>query len=125
MLLDTCGLIWLTQGGGKLTPETLGRIGREATVYVSAISAFEIGTKYESGDLELPFPPARWYLEALEHHDVTEVSINGDLAAAATALPRHHRDPADHFIIALALKRGWPVVTHDEKFLAYGVEILR
>lgn len=28
MLLDTCGLLWLAQGGGRLSPKTLDKLAK-------------------------------------------------------------------------------------------------
>ncbi|MCE2484939.1 MAG: hypothetical protein J4F42_05465 [Desulfurellaceae bacterium] len=45
LILDTCALLWLAQGGGKLSQTTLQRIDSAPMVYVLAISGFEIGIK--------------------------------------------------------------------------------
>ena len=45
LILDTCALLWLVAGGGKLSIEALARIDSAPIVYVSAISGFEIGIK--------------------------------------------------------------------------------
>jgi PIN domain nuclease of toxin-antitoxin system len=39
-------------------------------------------------------------------------------------LPRHHKEPADRFIIASALIRGVPVVTTDRRYKDYGIDTL-
>lgn len=43
---------------------------------------------------------------------------------AKTKLPPIHKDLCDRFIIAKALTRGLPVVTADQRFVEYGVEVL-
>lgn len=40
----------------------------------------------------------------------------------AAQLPRHHKDPADRFIIATALLNNLPVATADHRFSEYGLE---
>ena len=45
MILDTCALLWVAQGGGALSAAALQRIDTAPVVYVSAISGFEVGTK--------------------------------------------------------------------------------
>jgi len=57
MLLDTCALLWLAQGGGDLSSEALRKLSEASFVYVSAISGFEIGVKYRKGKLQLPSLP--------------------------------------------------------------------
>jgi PIN domain nuclease of toxin-antitoxin system len=39
------------------------------------------------------------------------------------ALPLHHRDPFDRLLVAQALTERLPVVTADERFAAYGVDV--
>ena len=124
MLLDTCALVWLVSGGGELSGQARKAIEDEPMVYVSAISAFEVAWKHATGGIELPCDPEKWYREALNTHDLVEVPITGDIAVAATKLPLIHRDPCDRFIIATARLNGWPIVTRDERFGEYGVDLI-
>ncbi|MFH1760736.1 MAG: PIN domain-containing protein [bacterium] len=43
---------------------------------------------------------------------------------SANYLPCHHKDPADRFIIATALKEKAAVVTADERFKKYKVKVI-
>jgi PIN domain nuclease of toxin-antitoxin system len=45
-------------------------------------------------------------------------------AAAAGQLPMHHRDPFDRMIIAQAIAEELTVVTPDEKFPLYDIEVM-
>ena len=80
MLLDTCALLWLTQGGGELTGETLEIIDGAPIVHISAITGFEIGVKHAKGKLHLPARPADWMKVVLEHHDIDFLAGGDDLA---------------------------------------------
>jgi PIN domain nuclease of toxin-antitoxin system len=40
------------------------------------------------------------------------------------ALPSHHSDPFDRMLIAQAQNEGLTIITHDEKFRSYDVNIL-
>lgn len=124
LLLDTCALIWLASGNKTLSEKTYDVIQNTPEVYVSAISAFEIGHKYQSGGLELPLDASLWYRRTLEQHSLLELPLDGELCLLSTRLPQHHRDPCDRFIIAAALRNRWPVVTADRKFEPYGVEVI-
>lgn len=123
MLLDTCALLWLAQGGGPLSAETRDRINSEPAVYVSAVSGFEIGVKYRKGKLELPARPEEWFKTILKHHDLHVLPLNLDICIQSTELPIIHNDPCDRFIIASALIFHHPVVTHDPIFEQYSLEI--
>ncbi len=51
MILDTCALLWLSNGEKKPSQNTVKKIGEVPFVYVSAISSFEIGLKSAKGKL--------------------------------------------------------------------------
>jgi PIN domain nuclease of toxin-antitoxin system len=125
MLLDTCALLWLAGDPASLSDRARAAIAdAPGLLYVSAISALEIGVKVRKGKLELPMPPEDWWALALRTHDLTEVEVDGDLGLASAALPPIHRDPADRIIVATALAMGLPVLTPDPHIAAYpGVEV--
>src|SRR5262245_66041155 len=99
ILLDTRALLWLAVDQSRLS--AAARQALEATsggLFVSAISAFEIGTKLRRGALVWPArgpSAAEWYAEALEFHGLRELPVTGAVAVESTALPLHHRDPRD------------------------------
>lgn len=125
MLLDTCALIWIAQGGGELTAETQKAVDDADCVYVSSISAFEIAHKYKKGGIELPCDPERWFYQVIEKHNILEIQIDGRITIASTKLYDHHNDPCDRFIIATAILNRFQVVTHDRTFKKYGLALLR
>ena len=124
MLLDTCALLWLGQGGGRLSQDALMRIDNAPVVYVSAISGFEIGIKVAKGKLSLPSRPAEWLATVVEHHDLRELPVDLAAAVRATELPAIHADPVDRILIATAEARNLPVVTRDARFARYGVDVI-
>ena len=122
MILDTCALLWLAQGGGKLSASARERIGVAPSVYISAITGFEIGIKCRKGKLKLPARPTEWLQTVLSHHGVEVTSVDTRIAVAATELPDIHGDPCDRMIIASAKLLALPVVTADPVFKEYGIE---
>lgn len=124
MLLDTCALLWLAQGGGKLSTEACRQINAETVVYVSAISGFEIGIKQRKGKLTLPVSPADWFSAIIEHHDLHVLPLDLDICIRSTELPTIHADPCDRFIIATAQIHQLQVVTADTLFSQYGISVL-
>ena len=97
MLLDTCALLWLAEGSQTLSPEALGRIENAPIVYVSSISAFEIGLKCRSGKLRLPVPATEWFESIVAHHNLSVLALDWKVCIAATELPPIHKDPCDRF----------------------------
>jgi PIN domain nuclease of toxin-antitoxin system len=124
MLLDTCALLWLAEGGKQLSKHARERIEEAPVVFVSAISAFEIAAKFRSGKLKLPVPPMEWFHRIVEHHGIAVEPLDWDICVAAVDLPPIYKDPCDRFIIATAKMRHLPVVTADPVFPSYGIEIV-
>ncbi len=124
MLLDTCALLWLAQGGGKLTSETCREINDAAVVYVSAISGFEIGIKHKKDKLRLPVSPCEWFTTIIDHHDLTVLPLDLTVCIRSVELASLHSDPCDRFIIATAELHNLKIVTRDSLFSRYGVSIL-
>lgn len=124
VILDTCALLWLAQGGDNLSEPVRQRINTESAVFVSAISGFEIGIKHQKGKLELPARPTDWFVSILKHHDIEVLFLDLAICVRATELPHIHADPCDRLIIATAEYRHMPVVTADPLFQQYGVDVL-
>ncbi len=63
--------------------------------------------------------PAQWYEAVLRFHHITEIPIDGRIAARSTQLPRIHADPCDRLIVATALISELIVLTPDTLIQAY------
>jgi len=124
MILDTCALLFLASGDRRLSRSTRQRLGQEPVRWFCAISTFEIALKHRQGKLELPLTPMKWIHALAIRYVLTELPLDSALCTAAAALPHHHRDPFDRFIIAGALELRVPVVTIDSRFSPYGVEVV-
>lgn len=118
ILLDTCTLLWLARGEG-LPAGVSDRIAGTDAVFVSAVSALEIGIKVSKGRLILPLAPAAWWPAVLAHFDLAEVPVDGEIATRAAALPSLHADPAGRLIVATALHLGATVLTPDTAIQGY------
>ncbi len=87
MILDTCALLWLAGGGGKLSKGAARRIESAPVVCVSAISGFEVGIRCRKGKLELPALPDEWFATVIEHRGVAVFPLGLDVCIRATELP--------------------------------------
>lgn len=126
ILLDTCTFLWLGQPGSLVPSRVLEAIRREPPTcrYVSAITAFEIGYKHALGRLPLPMPPAVWFSESCARRGITALPLTDTIAMRAALLPRHHKDPADRFIISTAQEMALTILTPDDAFNNYSVKTL-
>ena len=120
LLLDTCTLLWLVADQAQLSDRARRVLSdNRGMLFVSAISAFEIGIKHRKGALTLPVGPEKWYPAALEFHGLQEIAVDGHIALESTALPPLHADPCDRIIVATARLHHLPVLTPDELIKAY------
>lgn len=124
MILDTCALLWLSQGGGRLSPGALSQIGEAPAVYVSAISGFEVGIKHHKAKLTLPAQPLEWFSAIVEHHHLTVLPLDLEVCIRSTQLPDVHADPVDRIIVATAEQQSLAVVTADPVYARYGIEVI-
>ena len=124
VLLDTCALLWLAGNPGKLTPVARESMESASIIYVSAITGFEIGIKCQNRKLILPANPKDWFKTILDHHDITVIALSLELCLRATELPKIHNDPCDRMIIATAESHKIPVITADENFKLYGIQVI-
>lgn len=124
LILDTCALLWLASGDRRrLSEEVVAAIDRADTVFVVAITGFEIGIKYKTGKLELPVAPRQWFDTIIEYHQLDLMDLDLKICVRATELPPIHKDPCDRLIIAAALIHKLPVVTADARFSEYGAMV--
>ena len=120
LLLDTCTFVWLISDQGRLSSAAMQGIRTNpASLYLSSISAFEIGLSVGKGKLRLPQPPEVWIQMALRLHGIRELPVTWQIAIRATQLPRLHNDPFDRIIVATAQHHGMPLVTPDHLIRAY------
>jgi PIN domain nuclease of toxin-antitoxin system len=92
---------------------------------LSAASAWEIAIKYSIGKLELPEPPAEFVPSRMALTLTSPLAVQLSHALHASRLPFHHRDPFDRLLIAQAQIEKLPVVTADDAFTDYDIEVLR
>ena len=120
ILLDTCTLLWLAQGDKKLSKKALEHLQlSEEPLYISAISALEIGTEYRKKRLKLPLKPNEWWDKILEFYDIQALPVSSSIAFLSTRLEPIHRDPADRIIIATASENKLKILTPDKHIKAY------
>lgn len=120
LLFDTCTLLWIASDPEKISANAHHAILENADeLYISAISAFEIGLKAQRGKLVLPFAPRKWFDAAIEHHGIREIPISSRICFLSAELPLHHNDPCDRFIIATAMLHSMRIVTADVSIARY------
>ena len=120
LLLDTEPLIWWDANDKRLGRHARTAIQRAADVYVSAVSAWEIAIKVALGKLQTTRRPA----QAVADGHFRELALTFQHTEALGALPRHHTDPFDRLILAVARVEGLSIVTSDRRFALYELPLV-
>jgi len=122
LLLDTHALLWWLAGDRQLSRRARTAIGAENnTVHVSAVSAWEISTKFRLGKL----PGAEVLIDdiaaVVASQSFSPLAISLLHAQRAGGLPGPHRDPFDRMLIAQSQLDGLTLVSNEELFDGYGI----
>jgi len=124
LLLDTCTFLWLA-GGGMLSRAAAAAVRDPSNdVFLSAVSVWEIVTKYRLGRLPLPEPPDRLIPAERRVRGLTALAFDEDAALQGLRLPALHRDPFDRMLIAQAVAHGLAIVTPDQAIAQYPVRVI-
>ena len=124
VLLDTHLLLWWLAASPSLPKQAKALISAsENTVFVSAVSLWEIWLKESLGKLQLPAD----FEERLAEGSFESLPLTGKQARLVALLPWHHRDPFDRMLVAQAQAESLILATADEVVAAYGdfVQLVR
>jgi PIN domain nuclease of toxin-antitoxin system len=124
LLLDTHAAIWIVRNE-KLAPRAVDAINaahQEAgTVFVSPITAWEVGILVARNRINLLMTPQRWFARLLNFPGMQLTELSPDILMASSFLPGDPpRDPADRIMLATARDLGATLVTRDRALLKYG-----
>jgi PIN domain nuclease of toxin-antitoxin system len=123
LLVDTCVLIFLTMNekqSGKAKRVMQSAYETGDAVFVSPISAWEVGLLVARGRLNLSLSPMRWFDTFTEDPGFTLTDLPAEVLIASSFLPdAPFRDPADRIIAATAREYGYTLLTRDKQLLAY------
>jgi PIN domain nuclease of toxin-antitoxin system len=125
LLLDTSAFYWWRTGDELLTAAARAAIANPATeTFVSAVSAWEIVTKWRSGKEPGLAAMAVGFAGVIKAQGFMELALTVRHAELSANLPMHHKDPFDRMLIAQALLENCGIVTGDLIFDRYGVNRL-
>jgi PIN domain nuclease of toxin-antitoxin system len=124
LLLDTHAAVWITEGLplASAAIEAIDAVYRSGgTIFVSAITAWEVGLLVARNRIGLSARPERWFQKVLAIPGVKLAELTPDILIESSFLPGDPpRDPADRIIIATAREIGTTLVTRDRLILKYG-----
>ena len=116
-LLDTHLLLWWLSNS-PLLPEQARRLiaDPDNTIFVSAVSLWEVWLKTSVGKLRVPSGFAR----KLAAEPFEDLPLRAEHTPAVARLEWHHRDPFDRMLIAQAAIEDLILLTGDRALGAYG-----
>lgn len=124
-VLDTHVFLWLMQGSKELSLKSIKEIeyyGQNHSLYLAAISLWEIAMLEKKGRITLHQPCLQWLEQALEVPGINVVPLSPLVAVESSYLPGDfHGDPADRLIIATARSLQAKLITRDSKILHYAL----
>jgi PIN domain nuclease of toxin-antitoxin system len=122
LLLDTHALLWWIAGDDALSAAARTAIedGRNE-IFVSAVSTWEIATKYRLGKLSGVSAIIADLEGAILEQGFTGLPITLRHGQVAGTLPGLHRDPFDRMLIAQAMLERLVLVSNEQPFDAYNV----
>jgi PIN domain nuclease of toxin-antitoxin system len=116
-MLDTHVFLWAVSEDDKLSVNAREAIENiKSRLFISAISAFEIGNKYRIGKLPEYKEIVDKYHEFVAKLGAAELPISGLHAQFAAKIEWDHRDPFDRIIVAQAFIENLPLITCDAAF---------
>jgi PIN domain nuclease of toxin-antitoxin system len=124
LLLDTCAAIWLAESE-PISEEATGVLNDVVdtgiAVYVSPITAWEVGLLVARGRLMLLIRPEVWFQQLFEILNFRLAGMSPEVLMASSFLPgKPPRDPADRILAATAREFGYTIMTRDQPLLDYG-----
>ena len=117
LLLDTHLLLWWLSANSQLPKAALQLIADPAnTIFISAVSLWEIWLKLSIGKLDLPDD----FANRLRSEQFENLPVSAEHTRQTAFLPWHHRDPFDRMLVAQAQVEKLTLLTVDGALSAYG-----
>jgi PIN domain nuclease of toxin-antitoxin system len=125
ILLDSHALFWFIDGDSRLPPSTRDVIKDAGNVvYVSAVTAWEIASKFRLGKWPGARALANDLVGIMSAHGFEPLPLSLEHARHAGVLRSPHRDPFDRMLAAQAEIEDIPLVTADPAFRQFKVRTL-
>ncbi len=123
ILLDTNAAIWIASGTPVSSEADAALVEAWATdlaIFVSPVTAWEIGMLVSRGRLSLTLPPIIWFEALCEKPGVKLLRVTPSILIESSFLPGDPpRDPADRAMAASARAGGYRLMTRDGFLLDY------
>ena len=125
VLLDTCTFLWALEEPDRL-PDLPTRLfsDPECTLFLSAVSVWEIAIKCGLGKLDFPDSLDLFIPRAIRQFKLNPLPLDVATAILVAKLPPHHKDPFDRMLVCQAMAHKLTILTPDRLIRQYGVPCL-
>jgi PIN domain nuclease of toxin-antitoxin system len=123
VLLDTCTMLFMGNGVqiDDVADYEIGNAAVDKRLFVSPMSAWEIGMGVAKGRLNLPLGPLEFFNRFIERLGAKLSVVTPEILVGSSTLPGNpHNDPMDRILMATARMLDMILVTRDRPILAYG-----
>ena len=125
ILIDTQIFLWALTAPNRLGKNARGLLkSRENQLYLSAASSWEICIKAALNKLRLPKSPDTYISSRMASLNIVPLAIKHHHTFKVYQLPPHHRDPFDRILIAQAQAEKLHLMSADEQFQTYEIDLL-
>ncbi len=123
-LLDTHTFIWLDSTPDYLSPNVILICKDPANIlYVSLASIWEMQIKISAGKLQLPKPLQEIIQWQQQNNFIQVLPVTLQHIFTLDSLPQHRRDPFDRILIVQAQVENLTIISRDNTFAQYPVNI--
>ena len=125
LLLDTHVFIWWHSEREKLSFQALKHCQNpKFELFLSIASLWEIQIKQQLGKLELQYPLREMVEMQKQTNQLKLLPIDFNHVLSLQTLPLHHKDPFDRLIIAQAFYENVTIISADQYFINYPIDII-
>jgi PIN domain nuclease of toxin-antitoxin system len=122
-LLDTNVLIWWLFKAELLSYHSFEAISDGSIdIFVSAVSAMEISTKFRIGKLPEAAPIVGQFVEVIKAENFKSLPLTPEHGDLAGSLPSPHADPWDRLLAAQAQIERLSLITNDRQMDSLGIK---
>lgn len=122
LLLDTHALLWWLDADANLGSRACALIEDPANdICVSVASLWEIVIKVRIGRLEADIDEV---VSSVDAQGMRKIEIRPAHLNVLARLPRLHKDPFDHMVIAQAMVEGATLMSEDRRFEKYPATLI-
>ena len=116
LLLDTNVVLWLAEDNPRINQIKPLLLSDDAQVFISTVVWWEILLKVRANKLDANLEKLRFLAKEA---NFLELPITGDYLNAYFELPKLHKDPFDHMLLAQAISCPMRLISGDSWLVEY------